>query len=342
MHDGARGIVPTSRLSLALSGGGPALPDAVPIAVFAPRAGSDLSALPRGRCDLVTGFRPDADALAAAGWTTRLAPRDGVAYGAAVVVLPRAKARARALVAQAAQAAQGGLLVIDGQKTDGIGAILREIRKRVPILGSLSKAHGRTIWLTADAAAFDDWADTGPRPNADGYVTAPGVFSADAVDPASALLAAALPDRPGARLADLGAGWGYLSCRVLAQCQGVERIDLVEADHAALDCARINVADPRAAFHWADAGRWRPDAACDAVVMNPPFHSGRAADAELGRAFVAAAAAMLAPQGQLWMVANRHLPYEAALSAAFTRTAEVAGDARFKVLWAARPARNAR
>ncbi|WP_296763450.1 methyltransferase [Sediminimonas sp.] len=331
-----------SRLSLALSDGGLALPAGAPVAVFAPRAGMDLTALPRAHCDLITGFRPDADALEAAGWTTRLTPRAGVDYGAAVAVLPRAKARARALIAQAARVVRGGLLVIDGQKTDGIDSILREVRKRGPILGSFSKAHGKTIWLTADADVFADWASAGPEPVEGGHVTAPGVFSADGVDPASALLADALPERLGAHVVDAGAGWGYLARRMLVQCSGVERLDLVEADHDALECARLNVQDPRAAFHWADATRWRPDTACDAVVMNPPFHTGRAADADLGRAFIAAAAMMLAPHGQLWMVANRHLPYEAALSARFARTAELSGDARFKVLWAARPYRKAR
>ena len=55
----------------------------------------------------------------------------------------------------------------------------------------------------------------------------------------------------------------------------------------------------------------------DAVVMNPPFHTGRTAEPGLGQAFITAAARLLAPQGQLWMVANRHLPYETALGGQF-------------------------
>jgi 16S rRNA (guanine1207-N2)-methyltransferase len=73
-------------------------------------------------------------------------------------------------------------------------------------------------------------------------------------------------------------------------------------------------------------------AALDTVVTNPPFHAGRAADPDLGRAFIAAAAAMLKPGGQLWLVANRHLPYETAMAAQFRSVEEVAGDARFKIL----------
>ena len=156
--------------------------------------------------------------------------------------------------------------------------------------------------------------------------------------PATAPLAAALPAKLGRHVADLGAGWGYLSARVLEDA-GVETLDLVEADHTALDCARRNIADPRARFHWADALGWQPEGRIDTVVMNPPFHSGRAAAPELGRGFVRAAARVLAPSGQLWMVANRHLAYETTLKECFAEFREAGGDNRFKILQAQRPTR---
>ena len=97
----------------------------------------------------------------------------------------------------------------------------------------------------------------------------------------------------------------------------MKRLDLVEAEADALACARLNVTDPRARFHWADATAWQPDSLLDAVVMNPPFHVGRDADPALGAAFIRAARRMLAPNGSLWLVANRHLPYDAALTEHF-------------------------
>ncbi|WWR48298.1 methyltransferase [Roseovarius sp. S88] len=71
----------------------------------------------------------------------------------------------------------------------------------------------------------------------------------------------------------------------------------------------------------------------------PPFHTGRASDPDLGRAFIRAAAEALKPKGQLWMVANRHLPYEAELGVNFRDVKTHASDNRFKILWAANPAR---
>jgi 16S rRNA (guanine1207-N2)-methyltransferase len=152
-------------------------------------------------------------------------------------------------------------------------------------------------------------------------------------------LAAALPARLGPRVADLGAGWGYLSRAILAR-EGVAEVHLIEADHAALACARANITDPRARFHWADAIAFTPDAPFDAVVTNPPFHVTRAASPDLGRGFIDAARRMLTPRGDLWLVANRHLPYEGALRAAFREVTEMGADPAFKVFHASHPIRS--
>ncbi|MDP5366099.1 MAG: class I SAM-dependent methyltransferase [Paracoccaceae bacterium] len=324
----------SERLSLALAGGDLTLPEGGMIAVFGPRAGTDLSSLPHDRVMVITGFKPDHDAFAAAGYPCA---RDATGpCAAALVCLPRAKAQGRALLARAADlVGTDGLLIVDGQKTDGIESMLRDLRAHGLSPMVLSKAHGKMLWFAARPMPAD-WHARGPQPVEGGFVTAEGVFSADGIDPASRLLADSLPDKLGAHLVDLGAGWGYLASRILAR-DTVRSLDLVEADHTALDCARANLADPRARFHWADAMNWRPDSLVDGVVMNPPFHTGRAADPDLGRAFIAAAAAMLTAQGRLWLVANRHLPYETALAQHFAEVSELVGDNRFKILAAARP-----
>ena len=163
--------------------------------------------------------------------------------------------------------------------------------------------------LPADWAAQDHQA-------APGFVTRPGVFSADGPDPASVALAAHLPDKLPTRMVDLGAGWGWLSAQVLAH-PGVEVLHLVEADAVALDCARRNVTDPRARFHWADALDFRLSEPVNGVVMNPPFHDGGTEDRTLGQSFIRQAADMLKPGGFLWLTANRHLPYEEVLKPIF-------------------------
>jgi len=327
-------LATATRLTIALADGVVTIPEAGRIAVFTPRVESDLSALPMDRVQVITTLKPDFDYFAGLGYDCAVAPEGR--YGAAILCLPRAKARARATLAEAASVTDGPVIV-DGLKTDGIESVLRDCRRRVTISAPLSKAHGKIFSLAA-GPEFSEWAATVPQEIEGGYVTAPGVFSADGIDPASEFLANSLPPKLGAYVIDLGAGWGYLSARALER-DSIARLDLVEADHAALTCARKNVMDSRAYFHWADATRWQPEARADAVIMNPPFHESRAADPDLGRAFIRAAAGMLKPSGALWMVANRHLPYETTLAQCFTSVAEAAGDTRFKILHASRPAR---
>ncbi|MEM9551896.1 MAG: methyltransferase, partial [Pseudomonadota bacterium] len=127
--------------------------------------------------------------------------------------------------------------------------------------------------------------------------------------------------------------------KALETDRGIETIHLVEADARALDCARINVPNPRAQMHWADARTWNVSDGVDAVITNPPFHTGRVADPDLGRAFIISAARLLRPKGALWLVANRHLPYEATLSDHFGQVQEISGTGSFKVLHAQRPSR---
>ncbi|MFD0859431.1 class I SAM-dependent methyltransferase [Roseovarius aquimarinus] len=327
------------RLSLALEGGGLVLPDGARIAVFAPTVDSDLSALPRDLCHVITGTKPDSDYFEALGYACNTAPEGR--YGAALVCMPRAKDRARALIAEAADVTDGPVIV-DGQKTDGIESAMKACRKQADgVSGPINKAHGKLFWMDP-APELPGWRAGAPAEIEGGFVTAPGVFSADGIDPASQALAEALPETLGAHVIDLGAGWGYLTHRALER-EAIARIDAVEADHVALACARRNVADARAQFHWEDALRWRPDALADAVLMNPPFHTARKADPALGRAFIAAAAEMLKPSGQLWMVANRHLPYEQTLAGLFADVSELpGGDTRFKLLHARRPMRKTR
>ena len=321
----------SARLSLALETGALTVPSDGRIAVYRPRIGDDLSDLPQDRLVVLTGFKPDHDHFAVRHAVTPSAP-----YAAAIVCLPRSREAARALIAQAAaEVVPGGWIAVDGQKTDGIDTALKDLRGRVDLSDSLSKAHGKL----ASFPAGPDLSDWQARASVfEGFQTLPGIFSADGPDRGSVLLAAALPPKLGGKVADLGAGWGFLAAEILKR-PGVKKLDLVEAEADALDCARVNIPDPRARFHWADATGWRPETLLDVVVMNPPFHTGRSADPALGAAFIRAARRMLAPSGELWLVANRHLPYDAELSDCFLEVRDIAGDGAFRVIHAIKPRR---
>ncbi|SDF55514.1 16S rRNA m(2)G 1207 methyltransferase [Celeribacter baekdonensis] len=327
----------SSRLPLLLEGhdlSGHDLSDPVParVVVYSPTLDADLSDLSDAHLQIVQGFKPDFDAFTARGFDTRVVAEG--AFDLAIVAVPRSKAEARALIADAA--ARAPRVIVDGQKTDGIDSLLKDVRKRVEVAQVVSKAHGKAFAFSG--GDFTDWADPGALHLIDGFTTRLGVFSVDRIDKASQALLAALPEKLPSKIADLGAGWGYLSRHILDH-PGVKLLHVVEAEAAALACARENVTDPRAEFHWQDATKFIPPTKLDAVIMNPPFHTSRAADPGLGQAFIRAAAGMLSPQGQLWLVANRQLPYEATLAEMFGTCQQIADTGGFKVLHAAKPLR---
>lgn len=322
-----------ARLAHALETGALTLSEHARLVLLEPNPEADLGVLDGHDITVQQNFKPAFDLFQAMGIdvTTEAAGPADVVH----VTLPRSRDLARGLVAQAEAIAAGGLVIVDGAKTDGIDPILKSVRDKVAIDGQVSKAHGKIFWFDA-GTAFQDWALPDPAPVASGWITQPGVFSADGPDAGSEALVTALPKTLKGRGADLGGGWGFLTRHLLA-LPGVTHVDLVEADRRALTCAEQNLSDDRLALHWADATTWGSPASLDWVVMNPPFHTSRTPDAALGQAFIRSAARLLRPKGTLVMVANRHLPYETTLANSFVEIQELDGDTRFKILQAGHP-----
>ena len=121
---------------------------------------------------------------------------------------------------------------------------------------------------------------------------------------------------------------------------GLDTIDLYEADFESLEAARQNLGTlpggPAFGFHWHDLTAEQIEKKYDLIVMNPPFHHGRAAQPEIGQAMIRAASSALKPGGRLLMVQNRGLPYDQALRAGLSHVAEVAQDGAFRVISARR------
>ena len=304
-------------------------------------------------------FKPEADRLQRIGAT--LIDEDAAPaarYPLVLLLPPRQREEARALLAKACMAvAPGGIVVASVANDEGAKSREADLKQLAGTLTTLSKHHCRVSWTrpdaTFDAAKLAQWAKADAQrkvisPNVPGgsFMSRPGVFAWDRVDAASAMLAAVLPGDLHGRVADFGAGWGYLSMQVLARCPQVASLDLYEADARALVLARDNLAGAPGSgrnvpveCHWHDVARGVAER-FDAIVCNPPFHAlGRGDRPDIGRAFIAAAANALKPGGRLWLVANRHLPYEHALGEGFAQTQTLAQDGGFKIVQATKAAR---
>jgi len=284
--------------------------------------------------DAEQSFRPEYLRLKRAGWS--IVPRlEGSGYPLGQILLTRHKEESFANIARGwALLGEGGTLVCAGANDDGAASLEKQVGKIFGLAGSLSKFHCRIFWLTrGERRPPEYWSELSKmRPVGDGsWVSQPGIFSWDNIDDGSAVLACHLPDDLSGHVADFGCGWGYLGREMLARAPGITAIDLIDAEHRAVEAARANVTDPRARFHWLDLAAELAPATYDAVVCNPPFHAGRAADPRLGQEIIAAGARALRHGGRLFVVANRGLPYDAVLADNFATVTRLADNNKFRV-----------
>lgn len=293
---------------------------------------------------MAQGFRPDFLALERAGCNVLPQP-EGEGYSVAFVLATKHRGQNEAWIAEAIRRVAGnGLVVVAGGKMEGVSSLRKRLGSAIPLGGHLAKSHGETFWFSHCEAA-ENWAalvalNLSKDVLVDGrFDTAPGMFSSDHIDVGSAILASHLPANLTGLAADFCAGWGYLAVTLAERSPGVTGIELFEADHASLGAAKTNMAalapDLPASFHWIDLATEKVERRFDVIVMNPPFHQGRVAEPGIGHAMIRAASGALKAGGRLLMVANRGLPYEAALKAGFGRVEELADESGFKV-WKAR------
>ena len=318
------------------------------------RDGVGLRQRPRPGLVCEQDYKPAVDALHRGGLdTVELESLDpALKYPLVLVLPPRQRDEARALFAQAiARTAPGGRVVACLRNDEGARSGEDDLGRIAGKVASLSKRKCRVFWTPpldgpADAEIARQWLKLDePRDILGGrFRSRPGVFAWDRVDPASALLAEHLPADLAGRAADLGAGYGYLSAELLARCPRITALDLYEAQARALQLAQFNMQRLQTAlpleFFWQDvtAGLSKR---YDVIVSNPPFHAqGREERPDIGRRFIAVAAEALNPGGRLWLVANRHLPYEVVLDERFGQVRTVAQQGGFKVVEAIKARKN--
>jgi 16S rRNA (guanine1207-N2)-methyltransferase len=288
---------------------------------------------------LVQGFRPYFRALQPAGFA--VTPQtEGDGFDAALVLAGRHRGQNELRVAEALErVVPGGLVVVAGGKDDGIASLRKRVDELVPLDGHMPKYHGIAFWLRrpVDMQAAATLRAANPALLIEErFHTAPGMFSFDRVDAGSKLLVDNLPGDLRGNAADFCAGWGYVAAEMAARSSGLSGLDLYEADFDALEAAKGNLATVAQGFFWTDLLAEPVERRYDVIAMNPPFHRSRAAEPEIGAGMIRAAAKALKPGGRLFMVANRQLPYEPVLSAAFASHAELARDGMFKVFVARR------
>lgn len=282
-------------------------------------------------------------------------------FDAVVIQAPKSRKLLRRWLALAGMAlCEGGLLFIGGENDGGVRAAIADAEalfgeaavlgyKKGSRVARLVKSPGSAPapdWLDEEGIAPGSWmeyemevpAGPGKDPHRLRLSTLPGVFALGKLDEGTRLLLETAPIPSGGRVLDLGCGCGVIG--LAAALGGAAWVDLVDVDLYALAAARRNLERCQVANAAVSAGDGllplQPALAnssrYDLILSNPPFHSGQGVDYGMTHAFIDLSRQALAPGGELWLVANRFIPYRRQLEAAFRRVDCPAGDGRFQVL----------
>ncbi len=162
----------------------------------------------------------------------------------------------------------------------------------------------------------------------------PGVFSWDHLDEATEVLADQIEIRSGESILDLGCGSGPLGI-LASMLSGGAPLVMVDSDIEAVRSAQksaevAGIGDFRVLP--SDIAGAVLNENFDVVVTNPPFHVGKQTELSVPLQFIEDSWEVLKPEGQLFLVANRTLPYELPIRERFGDVSNIHDGRRFKVL----------
>lgn len=286
-----------------------------------------------------------------AGWQAcfgyQLEPEQGAGQvDSAVVFVPKVRAELELRLAVARYLAKpGGALILVGEKKEGVASAARQFASVSGEAVKIDSARHCQLWTGMNeqpltSFKLDDWVSWN-RVSCAGtdldVAGLPGIFSQAKLDDGTRMLLQTLSDQPlrAQRLLDFACGAGVIGAWLHGDGKRHNRspvIDGVDVQAQAIFCARktyqaagvageIFASDGLAAAK----GRW------PAIVTNPPFHTGVKTDTSMTEQFLLQVAAHLEPGGELRLVANSFLPYEALIARYLGPVARLAEDRRFTV-----------
>ena len=261
-------------------------------------------------------------------------------FQSVIIFCPRQKDESLYLIAQGlGMLKDGGTLIAAADNLSGGQSLPKLFAQLGAESANQSKHKCRVVWTnaphTVDPMAIARAVGAGaPQERADGLTTQPGLFSWNRTDKGTDALLHHLPFSLAGIGADFGCGIGVLGQRLLQRYSAITKLYCIDNDSRAIACCRKNLEQwqDRCDFMWADVRKLPQLPLLDFIVMNPPFHEGKADANLLGQNFITSAAAHLKPGGMLVLVANVHLPYESLLHQHFSLHRLVSSENGYKII----------
>lgn len=262
-------------------------------------------------------------------------------YDGAILWLPKEKKLTEYLLAALAFVLPSDASVwLVGEKRSGIKSIHKTIKAPWSTPQKVADGNHSSLLvctLQEQQARFElaDFlvTETLPQPDLPALKLAsyPGVFAYPGIDAGSEMLLEHLPTFKGGTLLDFACGHGVLGAW-LQRMQPELKITYLDVSAMALAaCAKTlelnGLKGNLLATDQLDANL--PN--YDVIVSHPPFHTGQATDYSIGQQFLRNARQHLNVNGELWLVANRFLPWPELIEASFGHCERIAQDTKFAV-----------
>lgn len=303
---------------------------------------------------------------------TALLEEDPKAFDGVIIFWPKAKQQGLMLCQHAAYLLrQRGTLLLVGENNSGIKSAAKLLQQADFAVNKVDSARHCTLlawcnqqqpatthydsasllrkWrnnysLSSELRGFGGFGDSQCS-------TLPGTFSADGLDPGTALLLRDLPTllddlAPASEVLDFGCGNGVIASAIAQQYPQL-RITGCDINALSLNCAehdRVINSERTPSMakltYLASCGLNQIDQQYQAIISNPPFHNSTTTDYSITAKFIADASQRLRPTGKLRLVANRFLKYPAILQRHFNTVEIIAETSTFKVYQGISPLKN--
>jgi 16S rRNA (guanine1207-N2)-methyltransferase len=236
----------------------------------------------------------------------------------------------------------GGSLYVTGAKDRGILTMAKRMHDLFGNVETLTISKGQRVVRAYKSAVVDTRTLLSDSDKDDGNLAqidldlSTHIFAGSKLDEGTRLLLDALEVRATDIALDLGCGAGFIGLHI-AHLASEGRVTMVDASLAAVAAsqraARLSNLNNIRVLP-SDGAQAVSTERFDLVVTNPPFHQGGIQTTSIAERFIQDAASILMPDGRFYLVANRFLKYEPALTSCFKKVQEVGGDSRYKVLLA--------
>lgn len=170
----------------------------------------------------------------------------------------------------------------------------------------------------------------------------PGCYAENKADPGALAFLNYFDKLPQVeRVLDLGCGNGILGLSYAEKAK-VSQLSFADENHQALHSAQknwqIHNSDVKTDWlHSNGLNQLSAEIKYDLILCNPPFHQENTVTETIALKLFRDASRHLTERGELWLVANRHLPYRPMLGKLFNQIEVVSSHPKFVIIRCAQP-----